>query len=299
VTGSQGFQGPIGTGTQGPQGPAGSGGSVAITSKQIAIGNGTGITSSSTLTFDYSSTFNLIVGPNTSTGGNRNSVINGQGNNQCCSSSSSILGGYQNGIISGHYNSIIGGGYSCLGQGLYNSIIGGRNNTINYGSQNSIIGGSSNMICMLKSNAGQNTILGGSSNTIGSGPYETYVSTSAIIGGNSNFISGRNSYRTADSVIIGGYCNKICCSCCSAIIGGNNNRTAYGCNSVLIGGNNLCLSQSNTVAVPSIMTTSPAYGYQLTNIPWQLGGYQAGGMFGAGFLNVWVCGIMRRLVLQP
>jgi len=164
-----------------------------------------------------------------------------------------ILGGYQN-IISGltystEYNTILGGSSNVIsGNSLANSsILGGVNNIINT-TRSAIVGGSGNTITKNTDelttpiNSG---IFAGANNKIiprfGSGSVIMSASYCAIVGGESNTISGHS-----HSFIGGGFNNLIECDAAyNAIVAGQNNIN-HAFNGVIIGGQNNTLGFSTS-----------------------------------------------------
>ena len=164
-----------------------------------------------------------------------------------------ILGGNQN-IISGltystEYNTILGGSLNVIsGNSLASSsILGGVNNIINT-TRSAIVGGSGNTITKNTDelttpiNSG---IFAGANNKIiprfGSGSVVMSASYCAIVGGESNTISGHS-----HSFIGGGFNNLIECDAAyNAIVAGQNNIN-HAFNGVIIGGQNNTLGFSTS-----------------------------------------------------
>lgn len=264
-SGSIGFQGFQGTGVTGPAGVQGATGiqgpqginNVIIPANQILVGTGSGVTSSSSFTFNYISCLFVEGSNHTMDGTNLNSLILGGSTNNMSydSCKSSIIGGLNNNVVDSLESSIIGGNCNQLIQNDNQqvSIIGGKCNSLNnHIYRSSILGGYKNCmtVCVRDS-----SIIGGSNNKIwGDAGYTT--NQISIIGGSCNLICADNSSITNNS-IISGYKNNICISNHSSIIGGQTNTLISSTNSVIIGGSGLSFTnKSNTVIVPSLTVAS-------------------------------------------
>jgi hypothetical protein len=211
--GATGATGPKGdTGPQGATGPAG-GGSIGP-STYIPVGDGTGLTFSPLLSFDYDTT-NFSEG-----------FVNTFGE---CVGDSVILGGRYNTI----YNNNYGSGTPSMCQ---SAIIGGEYNNIVSGSwHSSIIGGQCNTICCYSQNS---SIIGGYCNTISD------TCHSLVFGYCNELLNSRY------SSILGGRYNSVTnASLYSSIIGGQFGTVSNSCNSVILGGQNLQLTNQNDTAL--------------------------------------------------
>lgn len=170
-----------------------------------------------------------------------------------------LLGGQSNSLDSGAWN-VIGGGRSNFMSssafvfGFFNVISGGEDNTILGDSRHCFIGGGEfNLISdsplptALKTT--HSSILGGSNNTL-------EARYSSIGGGEANSIDVNTSY----AFISGGEANLINSNAdYSAIINGENNSiSASVTNSAIVGGSGYLLTQSNSVAVPTLIIHSIA-----------------------------------------
>jgi hypothetical protein len=210
-------------------------GAPSITTDQVVVGNGSGITSFDNFTFD---------GENLNHGRD-NTILNSVSSSIITASSSYLSNSYFSKIDGGIFltmstsvlSSISGYG-NCTSGSFLSQIIGGKGNQM-YGSDETIIlGGHKNC---LSSCTGCSTIVGGYNNLM----YNAI--TSSILGGNNNVIAtGGNR-----SSIIGGISNVIRCNFNTTINGGNFNYIKYGNNSSsIVGGYQNCIcyySQSSTI----------------------------------------------------
>jgi hypothetical protein len=204
-----------------------------IPAREIVLGNGTGITSITSLKFDTS--FNLIAGSPTNT--------------LSSTSYSLIIGGTINTIDNSLSSSMIGGVSNLIDTTQRSSIIGGFNSTINTNTDTIIIGGESNLI---DTGGNRSVISGGCCNTItntdsiiaGGQKNITQGFASSIIGGLCNCVTSQN------ASILGGSYNFV--SSGQGVIMGGSFNTLSGQDSAIIGGNSLTLSDSGTVLVPTI-----------------------------------------------
>jgi len=193
--------------------------SVAIDNNEVAFGTGTGITSSNFFKWDESRV-NLLAST---------SSTFGKGN---CTYRSAIIGGKCN----------------CIDYGNDSSIIGGYQNKILSVTNSSIIIGSR---CSKIENAEFSTIIGGwSSSVIGTSSFMTIMnSTRSVI--KSSQIPGQGSFGSS---IFGGGSHLIDVgSENSFILGGNANCIETSSNSVIIGGEFLCIQGENKlVYIPEL-----------------------------------------------
>lgn len=251
VTGPTGFQG--NTGIQGPQGIN----NVVIAANQIVVGTGSGVTSSSSFTFNIGSCLFVEGSNHTMDGTNLNSLILGGSTNNISygSCKSSIIGGLNNTVVDSLESSIIGGNCNqfIATDNQQISIIGGKCNSLNnYIYRSSIIGGYKNCMTICVNDS---SIIGGCNNKIW-GDTSYSINQSSIIGGSCNLICANNSNTTNNS-IVSGYKNNICVSNHSSIVGGQTNTLISSTNSVIIGGSGLSFTnKSNTVIVPSLTVAS-------------------------------------------
>ena len=282
---------------------SGSGGTgSAITLAEVAFGTGTGITSSNRFTFIVGTT-NLIVASSSSiTAGIESAIIAGRGNiiNSNCRSSiiasvnSCICGPsvYESSIISSalsisnfRRSTIVAGSNNCMigesgvssvmfgecnrilssassGSSCASSILGGCRNVLSCSGNSTIVGGASSSIA---NRSCYSSIIGGRGNII-----KDYSRWANISGGQFNCIYGRSnlSATSDESVIVGGFLNRILCSEDNAIIGGFCNLISGGPTgswfSTIVGGQFNCIScesESNSI-IGGFDNTIENYSYE-------------------------------------
>jgi hypothetical protein len=198
---------------------------------------------------DYSNHSVINGGVSNAIGGGGCAFIGGGQTNQMYGTSNwSFIGGGQYHINQGDHN-FIGAGYcnkiyDTVNQSAISTIVGGIQNTICESRCSFIGGGGSNIIC--NGNSANfynlnNSILGGYNNKIGNNPAYCCVfnSYNVISGGCENIICS-NENRVRNNFIGGGRSNQICSNvnsttCQSIIVGGFNNRL-YNEFNVIVGG---------------------------------------------------------------
>lgn len=154
------------------------------------------------------------------------------------------------------------GGHILTGSSRYSMIAGGENNKITSHDYSGIFVGKDNVLTgsSIQSEV-QNAIIGGTNNTISS--LLGYMNNNTLIGGNTNFMSG----RVNNSSIVGGSDHIINNSINDSVIIGGTNSRVVGSRSVVLGGNNMTGGTgSDTVFVPKLNIRDVSNGTPTMNL---------------------------------
>jgi hypothetical protein len=223
---------------------------ISSPSSAIAGGRHNTITKSSH-SFIGGGTGHTIVEPNSeATNMLYNSILGGN-NNKICSSSSCnvILGGITNTIRNSGLSVVDNGESNTICCGGYSNISNGFSNTICRNDYSKIGGGQTNTICAPDTYYSRhNTILGGISNkicTISGGVAQRYGDFNLIGGGTGNVLN-----LSRSSTILNGERNTIDqvtndCGKFISILGGTLNCVYDSCYNVIAGGDQNCSTKSN------------------------------------------------------